>query len=427
MHISRRNFITSLALGSAAALLGISDRAFATGRGVVVVGGGSGGATAARYLRLFDPTLRVTLIEPQRQHQSCLMSNEVLAGMRKASSLQFDYVKLSQLGINVVHDKVVTIDAEKRRIKTQSGDTFPYERCIISPGIDFRWADIEGYDAQVAETFPHAWNAGKQLITLQQQLQSMQDGGTVLITTPKPPYRCPTAPYERASLIAHYLQQQKPKSKVIILDANPTFIDQRGFKQAWRRAYHFATEKSLIERQSGAEATVTEFDAANKTVITQTGQRIKADVINIIPPQQAGNIAATSGLVDESGWCPVNLLTFESHQKSNIHVIGDAAIVGGMSKLASSANAQGKACAAAVVALLNGRAPTAAPLIETRYSIIGHELALSSNAIFKPTAEGHQLTQIPEESTRKKVKPRPLREFYNAHSWYNNITQDIFG
>lgn len=425
MNFTRRAFIKSLALGSTA-LLGPPNYAFASNsRQVVVIGGGCGGATAARYLRLFDPTLQVTLIEPRKRYNSSLMSNEVLAGTRNANDLLFDYVKLGQLGIKIINDRVITIDAERSIIKTERGDRLPYNRCIISPGIDFQWSAIDGYDEQVAKQIPHAWNTTEQLNTLKKQLLSMRDGGRLVISIPKPPYRSPAAPYERASLIAHYLQQYKPQSKVIILDANSTFDKQKDFTRAWQKYYHLANEKSLIERLPGED--VTAIDAANSTIITHSGQRIKADVINIIPPQKAGKIAATAELVDESGWCPVNLLTFESRLKNNIHIIGDAATVGGMSKLASSANAQGKACAAAVVALLDGREVVPTPLFENSYAIVGPTAALSSSAAFKSSKEGKQLKLISENLNTKRVKKRPQREFYNAHSWYNNIMRDIFG
>ncbi len=423
MNFSRRAFIKSLALGSAA-LLGVSKITSASNsRQVVIIGGGCGGATAARYLRLFDPTLQVTLIEPQKRYNSSLMSNEVLAGRRSTNDLLFDYVNLGQLGIKIINDRVITIDAERNIIKTERGDRLSYHRCIISPGIDFQWSALDGYDEQVAKQIPHAWNTVEQLNTLKKQLLSMRDGGRLVISIPKPPYRSPAAPYERASLIAHYLQQHKPRSKVLILDANSTFDMQKSFTKAWQKHYHLATEKSLIERlpREGVAA----VDAANHTIITHSGQSIKADVINIIPPQKAGKLAATAELVDESGWCPVNLLTFESHLKNNIHIIGDAATVGTMSKLASSANAQGKACAAAVVALLNGEEVVPTPLFENSYAIITPTAALSSNAVFKPSKGGKQLNLVTENF--KRAKKRPQREFYNAHSWYNNITRDIFG
>ena len=428
MLFSRRKFIKTAAAGSVATLLGLPGRSYAANGRVVVIGGGCGGATAARYLRQIDPTIQVTLIEAKTPHHTCLMSNEVLAGNRKISSLQFDYLNLSQLGVKVVADRVVTIDAEKQQIKTAGGEVFPYERCIVSPGIDFRWQQIEGYDAEAARIAPHAWQSGAQLITLQRALQAMPDGGTVLITVPEAPYRCPAAPYERASLIARYLQRQKPRSKVVMLDANTTFFNQKAFFHIWKKEYAFANQKSLIERHSGEAVAVAGFDATNRTIITRSGQQIKADVINIIPPQKAGEIAISSGLVDQSGWCPIDLLTFESSLQANIHIIGDAAIIPGMSKSGASANTQGKACAAAVAALLNGEPPLATPLIETRYAILGEETALSSTAVFKSGAEGNQLHRLSGESAITNIRKwSPLREFYNAHSWYNNITRDIFG
>ena len=427
MGITRRKLLQATLSGSAMALLGFSTTSFASNRRVVVIGGGSGGATAARYLRMADPTIEVILIEANATHHTCLMSNEVITGRRDINTLRFNYVNLGRLGIKLIHDKVIAIDPDARQIRTQDGTQLQYDRCILSPGIDFRWEQITGYNAQIAETFPHAWKSGTQITTLQQQLQAMRDGDTCLIAVPAAPYRCPTAPYERASLMAHYLQQHKPKSKVVILDANPTFPNQKAFVHAWETLYHFAGKRSLIERQSGREAAVTELDVANRTLLTASGTRIKADLINIIPPQQAGEVAITSGLADESGWCPIDLLTFESRLQSNIHIIGDAAITNGMSKLGASANAQGKVCAAAVAALLNGQPPTARPLIETSYAIIGQEFGISATAVFKSSEDGSKLDRLSGgASAAKTAKWQHQREYYNAHSWYNNITRDIF-
>ena len=215
---------------------------------------------------------------------------------------------------------------------------------------------------------------------------------------------------------------------MILLDANTTFNNQKTFFHIWKKNYGFGTPQSLIERQFDETMSVSGLNATNKTVITQSGQQIKADVINIIPPQKAGEIAISSGLADQSGWCPIDLLTFESRQQANIHIIGDAAITPGMSKSGASANAQGKTCAAAVAALLKGEQPLASHLIESRYAILGHEIGLSSTAVFKAGNEGLQLHRLSADPAVKNIRKWPAqREFYNAHSWYNNITRDIFG
>ena len=428
MKISRRDFIRGAGTAAALALTGMPAISPASGRRVIIIGGGIGGATAARYLRQADPAIEITLIEARRDYYTASMSNEVVAGKRPLQSLRFDYTRLSQAGIAIIHDRVTAIDAGKRQVVTSQGGRLVYDRCILAPGIDFRWQQITGYNADVARTVPHAWQAGNQTTILQQQLQAMPDGGRVVIAAPEGPARCPTAIYERASLIAHYLKQQKPKSKVIILDSNPAFPSQALFIEGWKRLYDYGSDKSLIEWQSGPAAAVTELDVKNRRVTSRSGETVTADVLNIIPPQQAGRIAAAAGLTDSSGWCPVNLLTFESTIHKNIHVIGDATIASEMPKSGYAANSQAKVCAAAVAALLNGEEAGTPSYLNSSYSILGSEYAISETAVYRLAPDHSKIIRASGGSSPLNAPAEQRRrEYHYAHSWYNNFTRDIFG
>ena len=246
--INRRNFIKlsggvavtagTLSATGCAGLMGSASKK------VVVVGGGTGGATAAKYLKLFDPSLDVTLIEANKNYHTCYMSNEVLGGNRTMESIRFGYDGLAGHGVKIVHDWVTGIDADSRTIKTKGGASFSYDRAIVAPGIDFKWEAIEGYDEAAAEIMPHAWKAGPQTALLRKQIESMRDGGTVIIAPPGNPFRCPPGPYERASQIADYLKRHKPKSKILILDAKDKFSKKKLFTQGWKRLYGYGTKKA---------------------------------------------------------------------------------------------------------------------------------------------------------------------------------------
>ena len=295
MTINRRKFIqaagTVTALGMASAPY-LSFAVSAAGmKKVVVVGGGIGGATVAKYIRMADPSIDVTVIEPKKSYFTCFMSNEVLGGDRAMNTIEFGYDGLAKHGVKVVHDKVTKIDAGARKVTTAGGSTFSYDRCVVAPGIDFKWETIEGYDANVANQVPHAWQAGPQTKLLLSQLQAMKDGGTVIIAPPPNPFRCPPGPYERASQIAHYMQQHKPKSKVIILDPKPKFSKMGLFTQGWEKLYGYKTDNSMIEWYgSKDEAGVIKVDAGSRTVTTAFGDEHKADVLNVIPAQKAGKV-----------------------------------------------------------------------------------------------------------------------------------------
>ncbi len=433
-QINRRKFlqfggaaiVAGASIGSCARLTPI---AIAQGtKKVVVVGGGIGGATAAKYIRMADPSVEVTLIEPNADYHTCFMSNEVLSGERSIDSIRFTYDALKGHGVNVVKDMVNSIDAAKRVVTTAGGQSFNYDRCVVSPGIDFRWDTIDGYDASVAEKVPHAWKAGPQTALLRKQLEAMKDGGTVIIAPPPNPFRCPPGPYERASQIASYFKRNKPKSKILILDPKDKFSKFGLFTDGWKRHYGFGTENSMIEWVSGAEGgTVESFDASTNT-ITAAVEDFKGDVVNIIPGQKAGAIASIAGLTNDKGWCPIDGKTFESTVHKNIHVIGDAAVASPLPKSGYAANSEAKVCAAAIVAMLADQEAPQPSYVNTCYSVIapgdGISVAMVYNykdgKINKVKGSGG-LT--PSEFNAEYRK----REVLYAHSWFKNITADVFG
>ncbi len=431
MKITRRGFVKGAGAAAAVGMVGTPFIALGASKKVVVVGGGTGGATAAKYLRMADPSIEVTLIEANKHYYTCYMSNEVLGGDRSIDSIKFGYTGLGKHGVKVVHDVVTSIDAEAKVVKTQGGKSFNYDRCIVAPGIDFNWDSIEGYDAKVAETIPHAWKAGSQTVTLRKQLEDMKDGGTVVIAPPGNPFRCPPGPYERASQIAHYLKAKKPKSKILILDAKPKFSKMGLFTQGWRDLYGYETDNSMIEWRGSAQGSndnaVVKVDAGSKTVTTGFDEEIKADVLNVIPAQKAGAVAFAAGLTNDSGWCPINLHTFESTIHKNIHVIGDASIATGMPKSGYAANSEAKVCAASVAAMLSGKEPGTPAYVNTCYSIVGEDYGISVAGVYRLAEDGSKITQVSGGLTPSDATPEMrAREVQYAYSWFANITSDIF-
>lgn len=388
---------------------------------VVVVGGGFAGASCARALKQLDHDLAVTLIEPETNYVACPFSNAVLAGMRNIEAQTFGYDRLG--GIALVRKRAVAVDAERRRIRLDDGTDIVYARLVLAPGIELNFDALPGYDTAAAEAMPHAWKAGPQTLLLRDQLTAMSDGGIVILSAPANPFRCPPGPYERASLIAHYLKTSKPRSKLIILDAKDAFSKQRLFEAAWRELYPGLIE--WVPLSSGGR--VTEVDAATKMLVTEFGSH-KADVANVIPPQRAGAIARAAGVADQTGWCPIDPVTFESRLRAGIHVIGDAAIGGAMPKSAFSANAQAKACAAAVAALMREREPTQPKLINTCYSLVAPDYGISIAGVYQPRegllAEVEGAGGIsPLDATRD---VRELEAAY-AEDWFRTITSEVFG
>ena len=420
--VTRRNAV--LGITAAAAMLARPSilRAQSTAR-VVVVGGGFGGAACARALkRAQQGNLQVILIEPNAVFTSCPFSNEVIAGLRDIEAQQFGYDGLAAEGVTVIGQAVTTIEPQRRSVMTTEGVALPYDRLVLSPGIDFHFEALPGYDEAASEKMPHAWKAGAQTLLLRRQLEAMADGGIVAIAIPANPSRCPPAPYERASLIAHYLKTKKPRSKVLILDAKDSFSQQRLFEKAWKELYGDMIERMALS-QGGR---VTSVDPSTSTIVTEFGN-YTPDVANVIPPQRAGRIAEIAGATDATGWCPIDPVTFEFETRPNIHVIGDACLGGGIPKSASAAGAQGKACAGAIVNLLAGRAPETPRLTGICYNTVapGYGFSLAGN--YQP--RGDIFAEVEGGATSPVDAPRELRarEAAEAERWFQTITADTFG
>lgn len=428
----RRKFLKSaatiaassgLAAISSAGLLAPTVFAQGTVPRVVVVGGGFAGASCARALRRADPRIAVTLIEASATYTACPFSNAVIAGMRDLSAQQFSYEKVAADGITLVRTSASAIDARARSVTLADGTRLPYDRLVLAPGIDIRWDALSGYGEAAAERMPHAWKAGEQTLLLRRQLEAMEDGGLVVISVPANPYRCPPGPYERASLIAHYLKAKKPRSKLIILDAKDAFSKQRLFQNAWSELYPGLLE--WISLSKGGS--VTSVDASTNTLTTDFGSH-RAAVANVIPPQKAGRAAEVAGVADRSGWCPVDPVSFESKLQAGIHVIGDAAIAGAMPKSAFAANAQAKICAVAVAQLLAGNVPSVPKLINTCYSLVAPDFGISVAGVYQPA--GGQLTEVPGSGGVSPANaPRATRvlEAALAEGWFRTIAGEVFG
>jgi sulfide dehydrogenase [flavocytochrome c] flavoprotein subunit len=426
--ISRRDFSKLLLTGAAGASLGLfgtTSSAFGASKRVVVIGGGFGGAAAAKYLRKLDPSISVTLVEPKAVFHTCPFSNWVLAGLKTMDDIAQTYTLLrNKYQINVIADSAVAVDAARSTVRLKGGTVLKYDRLVVSPGIDFKWEAVPGYSEALANTkIPHAYQGGAQTIMLQKQLQAMRNGGKVIICPPGNPFRCPPGPYERASLIAHYLKAKKPLSKILILDPKDKFSKQGLFKQGWEKLY-----PGMIEWRSGATGgKIVKVDGAMMSVTTEFGEE-KGDVINLIPPQKAGRIAFEAGLTDATGWCPINPVSFESTIHPGIHVIGDASIAGAMPKSGFAASSQGKVAAAAIVRLLQGKVPASPSLVNTCYSLIGDNYGISVAGVYKLTAEG--IVEIKDAGglTPMNADADQLREEASfAVGWYNNIVHDTWG
>lgn len=457
-QINRRNFIKGLAAASSATAFGFPTLAQAKAKArVVVIGGGYGGATAAKYLKLLDPGLDVTLIEPNATYTSCPLSNEVLSGHRDIKTLQIGYDGLRKRGVNVLHDLVVGIDRAKKSLTTQGGKKLDYDALVMSPGVEFHYTGIEGYNESMINDIPHAWKAGEQTLILKRQLEAMPDGGKFVIVVPKGPFRCPPGPYERASLVASYLKHHgKTRSKVIILDANDSHSKKGLFNQAWKKLYGWEKEgmgtNGMIEWVKGAEGgKVTKLDAKTKTVSSDFVD-LKADVLNIIPPHKAGKIAADSGLTGttgnnfELGWCKVEPMTMASAVDPSIYTIGDSCVAGEMAlygnpnasfdmpKSAHIAMTQAKVAAAAIVAKVNGLPSPQPYYANTCYSIVDEGYGFSvahlyrvESGTFKYIKEGSgvSLMEMPDKSPVPDIYRKLEAEY--ADGWIRNVMADAFG
>lgn len=423
--MQRRQFVQTLGAGSVlAGVGGLTGCAAVGGSGakVVVVGGGYGGATAAKYVRMFsDYGIDVTLVEPNASFVSCPISNLVIQGSKTIADVTTPYDNLSKRhGVKLVKDMVASIDAEKRVVKLASGGELPYDRLILSPGVDFMWETLPGMaKSEAKDKVLHAWKAGAQTVALRKQLEAMPDGGVYALSIPLAPYRCPPGPYERACMVANYFKKAKPKSKVVIFDANDDIQSKKAlFMKAWDEHY-----KGMIEYRPKHK--VTDVDATTNTLKFEFNDDFKAAVANVVPNMRAGDIAVKTGLATANNrWCEVDFLTFESKAKKNIHVLGDAIqIAPGMPKSGHMANQHGKTCAAAVVSLLQGKEPPALPIYaNTCYSFVTDEDVVHVASVHRYDAEKKTMLTVPG-SGGVSVAASELEGRY-AMAWARNIWAD---
>jgi sulfide dehydrogenase [flavocytochrome c] flavoprotein subunit len=421
--MQRRHFLqTGTALGAAGLVSACATVGGGSGPKVVVIGGGFSGATAAKYIRMWsDQKIQVTLVEPNDYFMSCPISNLVIGGSKTMADITTPYDNLTKRhGVQVVKDRVNSIDADKRVVKLAGGTELAYDRLIVSPGVDFMWETLPGMNAPGAkEQVMHAWKAGAQTLTLRQQLMAMPDGGVFAMTIPLAPYRCPPGPYERACQVADYFSKAKPKSKVLILDANEDVTSKGAlFKKAWAERY-----KGIVEYRN--KHNVTDVDVATKTLKFEFNDDLKASVLNVIPAMRAGDIAVNAGLATANKrWCEVDFLTFESKAAKNVHVLGDSIqIAPGMPKSGHMANQHGKTCAAAVVALLTGSQVNNMPIYNnTCYSFVSSDEVVHVASVHRYDAEKKTMLTV-AGSGGLSPAANTLEAVY-AMAWAQNIWAD---
>ena len=426
MPTTRRQFIKTGTVAGAAVVTALNSPRLARAAKpkVVVVGGGIAGGTAARYLAKDSKGgLDVTLVEPSTTYTTCFFSNWYLSGFRTLDQIQHGYGKLaSNYGINMVHQLAIGLDASAKSVRLADGSALSYDRLVVAPGIDFRWGAIENYDEMAASIHPHAYKAGPQSVLLHDQLVAMKKGGTFLMVAPPNPYRCPPGPYERISLVAHYLKENNPTAKILILDSKDKFSKQGLFQAAWDKYYPGMVEWLPAEMNGGVER----IDVAANTVYAG-GDAYEADVLNIIPPQKAGNVADAFGLTNDSGWCPINnALDFTSAQVPDVHVLGDACINGAMPKSGFSANSQAKLVAMQIRHQLLDQPAFEPRLRNTCWSLVATDDAVKVGASYK--VEADKTTSF-DGFVSKNGEDSALRSQtrVEAEAWYNSIVADVFG
>lgn len=423
---NRRDFLKLLAAGAATGTLAgcatTPEVKKPIGR-VAVIGGGYGGAAAAKYIRMWsDGRIEVFLIERSSQFVSCPMSNLVLGGSKKIEDITMDYAKLREYGVQVMRDEVTAIDTAKKKVKLTRFEDLPYDRLVLSPGVDFMYEQIPGLNnADAQKSILHAWKAGAETVALRKQLEAMRDGGVYILSIPKAPFRCPPGPYERACQVAFYFAQAKPKSKVLILDGNEDIVSKKGlFLKAWGDRY-----KGIIDYHNNQEAK--DVDLRSMTVKTDFDS-FKGDVLNVLPPQKAAGIAAKAGVITANNrWCGVNWLTMQSTANPDIHVLGDATLSAPlMPKSGSMANQHAKVCAAGVVALMTGQPVNQAPMMtNTCYSYVSDKDAVHVASVHAYDAKDKTLKTVPG-SGGLSTAASELEGMY-AMVWARNIWADTLG
>lgn len=390
---------------------------------IVIVGGGAGGASVAHALKRAEPKLDVTLIEVNPQYTSCFFSNLYIGGFRTFNSITHNWDGLKKLGVKVAREWATDVDTTKRIVKTAGGRTFAYDKLVLSPGIDLKYASIEGYSKETSALMPHAWQAGAQTQLLRTQLEKMKDGGTVVLAAPNNPYRCPPGPYERACMIAHFLKTRKPKSKLVIVDPKKAFSKQAVFIEAFERHYKGIIELNLSNDID--DFSVVRVDTRTRTVVTKAGKSLVADVANIVPNQRAGEIAHKAGC-SEGDWCPVNLDNFSSKKVADVYVLGDATSVPSeMPKSAFTANSQSKVVAGDILFQLLKKEKFPARYRNTCWSMVAPDSSIKVGGNFVPKdgkweTSGNFVSKPGEDVATQKAN------FEESLGWYSGITADIF-
>lgn len=424
MH--RRQFLHAAAALGLAPLSSLASPAIAKARPrVVIVGAGFGGAACARYLKLWEPRVEVTLIEPNTQFVSCPMSNTVIGGLNRLEDITFPYRYIREAVDRFVQDSVTQIDTVKHTVATAGGRSFAYDRLVLAAGVELLFDQIKGYDPEAQKLVKHAWKAGaEQTGMLRRQLETMKDGGVFALSIPMAPFRCPPAPYERASLIANYFKKAKPKSKILILDGNQDIISKKAlFTAAWQKHYGFGTENSLIDYRPGNLASAVD---AKTMKLTTEFEDVKADVINLIPPMRAAAVTHLVGARtgDNGNWCPVDYVTLESTEVPHVHILGDS-ILSNLSKAGALANNSGKLCASALVEIFNGRQPDPAPVVtSTCYSASTDKTAFHVATVFRYDPRGKSMEVQPGSGVSDKES---TQEFTLMRGWAHNIWADTLG
>ncbi|MBL8385377.1 MAG: FAD-dependent oxidoreductase [Burkholderiales bacterium] len=422
----RRDFLKFSGAAGALALAGCASTGAPPqklGR-VIVIGGGYGGATAAKYLRMWsEGAVEVFMIEMNREFVSCPLSNLVLGGSRRIEDVTRGYAGLREHGVQVINDEVTAVNVDKKTVSLRKIQDLQYDRLIVAPGVDFLFDQVGSLkDTKVQEQVLHAWKAGPQTVALRRQLEAMRDGGVYVLSIPRAPYRCPPGPYERACQVAHYFKTAKPRSKVIILDANEDVVSKAGlFKAQWNGQY-----KGIVEYRNNSE--VKDVKAASRSAVLDIGADVQADVLNVVPPMRAGNIAQQAGLITANNrWCGVDWLTMESTARPGIHVLGDATLSApAMPKSGHMANQHAKVAAAAIIELMSGRAPSATPMMaNTCYSFVDDKNVVHVASVHAYDPKDRTMKAVPGSGGLSSA-PSELEGSY-GNAWARNIWHDMLG
>jgi sulfide dehydrogenase [flavocytochrome c] flavoprotein subunit len=430
IFLKRRNFNKLLATTFVSAFVSCTSSGnvinLKNRKRVVVVGGGFGGATVAKYLRKFDSSIEVVLIQKEDTYYTCPASNTVLGGLKDMSFITRDYDELiDNYNIKVIYKVAKKIDGKNHQVILEDGDKISYDRVVVSPGIDLKYE--KGYSKKDEQNIPHAYHAGKQTEILRKQLENMKNGDTFVMVAPQNPFRCPPGPYERVSLIANYFKKYKSKCKIIILDNKNKFSKQPLFEQAWEEEYGYGEGEMIEWRSAEFGGEVKKIDTQKKIIYNVDDEEIKADVINYIPNQKAGKIAFDSKLT-KGDWCPINPYTFESKLVKDVHIIGDACIAGKMPKSAFAASSQAKVTALQIVGLLNHRKITKnIKLANTCYSMINLDYGIYVTAVYKSNKK--TIYRVKGSGATSSIDADRHTKMLNAHyalNWYINQANDAF-